>query len=100
MNIRVNDIGTLFKTTIKDGSSNIVDLSSMTNASFIFERPDNTQKIVTPYLYTNGTDGILAYSTQSGDINQIGLYSFQAIVNFSGQTFHTSIVDFRTYRNL
>lgn len=93
--IRVQDYGASLRVRLSDTSGSLIDLSSSAARQFYIKRPDGTILIVTATLYTNGTDGVLAYTTVSGDINQTGIYELEARVTFSGSEFRSSKIRFR-----
>lgn len=92
--IRKNDIGTLFKVTINDGSAT-KDISYATTKQFIFKKPDGTIKTVTAGFYTDGTDGLLSYTTVSGDLDSVGLWKLQARVASTNNDKRTDVASFR-----
>ena len=51
-------------------------------------------------FYTDGTDGILTYTTQSGDLNICGKWRIQWYVTFSVGSWKTDIKTFKVYDNL
>ena len=55
--IHKNDIGTVFKVTIKDGSS-AVDISTSTTKQLIFKKPSGQKLEANASYYTDGSDGI------------------------------------------
>ena len=80
--VHLNDIGTIFKLTLKDGVV-IVDLSSATTKEIIFKKPDNTFVTQTARFLDgtgDGTDGIIEYVSISGDLNVVGNWVLQAHV--------------------
>jgi len=98
--VRKDDIGTVFERQIKDGST-IVDISSGTALQIIFEKPDGTLVTQTAVLSGSGTDGKLRYVTLSGDLDEIGLWKWQARVTVdSGGPWKTNIRDFQVHENL
>jgi hypothetical protein len=97
--IHIGDIGTEFRITITEDSG-IVDLSSSTNITITFSRPDGTINSVSAGFYTDGTDGIISYQSIEGDLTVAGMYKIQAKVEFSSQMYYSSIQTFRVYPNL
>lgn len=97
--IHQNDIGTDFQAQILDQDSNIVALSGYTLA-MIFLKPNNTKLNVVPTLLTDGTDGKVHYISASGDIDQVGLWRFQARVSLGAQQWDSNILGFKVYPNL
>jgi hypothetical protein len=97
--IHQNDIGTTFRVTILDGTT-IVDLSTATSKQLIFQKPDNTNLIKTASLYTDGTDGIIQYTTVAGDLDIVGVWSIEAFIVFGTNQWHSDVSQFRVFRNL
>lgn len=98
--IRVEDVGTMFLITLKDGN-NVVDLSGATVKQIIFHKPDSSLLTKTATLYTDGTDGKIYYTTLDGDLDQEGLWKIQAYVQFTvAAKFHSDIGTFQVYSNL
>lgn len=97
--IHINDIGTELIVTIKDDGA-VVDISGASTMTIVIKKPDGESLTKTASLYTDGTDGKMEYITQSGDIDQAGLYKIQGIVVLDSGTFHTSISSFQVHCNL
>lgn len=97
--IHVGDIGTRFIVTVKDGDD-IIDISSATTKNLIFRKPDGTLLTKAASFYTDGTDGILTYSTVSGDLEDDGFWKLQGYLVITGGTWYTDIHDFNVHRNL
>ena len=97
--IHVDDIGTQFEITIKDGD-NLVNLSAATDMTIIFQKPDKItiEKIAT--LLTDGTDGRMKYSTIVGDLNIAGNWKIQAKVSLPAGVWKSDISEFKVYKNL
>ncbi len=89
-----NDIGTIFRFTIKDQDLNIVNIASATTLSVLFTKPDNTVVTKTGVLYTNGTDGIVQYITISGDLNLIGKWLAMVKVVIGTSTWSSDTIHF------
>lgn len=98
--IHKNDIGTLFKLTVKDEDSSVVNLSSASTKEILIEKPDTTVLTKTASFTTDGTDGLIEYNTISGDIDTIGKYKIQGKVILSGSTWYTDIKTFYVNDNL
>ena len=97
--IHAGDIGTIFRITIKDGDS-IVDVSSVDSKVIYLQKPDNSTLTKAASYYTDGTDGIIQYVTESGDLDQIGTWQIQARIDFGTDVFSTNIDKFKVLRNL
>jgi hypothetical protein len=98
--IRKNDIGTIFYGTILDQDSSAADLSSATTKQIKLLRPDGTSVEKDASFQTDGTDGILEYTTVSGDLSVCGVWKIQWYVVLSGGTWRTDVKTFKVYDNL
>lgn len=98
--IHVNDIGTIFRLTITDENGTAVDISGATTKTIYFRAPDNTLLTKAGSFYTDGTDGILQYTTVSGDIDQVGEWNWQAYVKLAAWEGYSEVLDFRVYENV
>ena len=98
--IRVGDIGTQFKVTIKDGTS-VVDISSATSTKqIILKKPDGTKLTNAATFSSDGTDGIMYYKTVDGDLDVPGVWILQGKVVITAGTFSTDVYSFKVHRNL
>ena len=97
--IHLNDIGTVFRLTIYDGSS-ILDVSSASVKEIIFQKPDGTSVTKTAAFYTDGTDGIIQYTTITNDLDATGTWKIQAKVTLPGGTWSSCTQKFKVYANL
>jgi len=98
--IHVNDTGTLIVITVQD-ENGIVSLASATSMAIMWKRPDGVVVSNPATLVTDGTDGQMGYTSQSGDFNLPGMYTLQGVVSLppSG-TFSTDTEMFKVYSNL
>jgi hypothetical protein len=98
--IHKSDIGTVFKVTIKD-SADVVNVSTATTKQIILKNPSGTKLTKDASFFTDGSDGIITYTTISGDLSEEGMWKLQGyIVLTGGNTFYTDISTFKVYRNL
>jgi len=97
--IHLNDIGTQFVLTVKDGSS-AVDISGATTKQIIIKKPSGTKITVSTTFSTDGTDGKMYYTTVVDDLDETGSYKLQGKVIISDGTFYTDITTFKVHRNL
>jgi len=96
--IHLNDIGTVFTITLKDGSS-VVDISSATTKIIIFGKPDGTSVSQTGTFTSDGTDGKMYYTSVDGDLDQPGWWKIQAYIIDSG-TWKSDIGNFEVHANI
>jgi hypothetical protein len=97
--IHVGDIGTVFKITFKDGTS-IIDISGATTKNIIFCKPDGTKATKAGTFTTDGTDGILQYTTVTGDLNIQGVWKIQGFITTTSGSWYSSIGYFEVYKNV
>lgn len=99
--IHLNDIGTMFKITILDQDETAKDISSYTTKQFIFRKPSGTLLTKTASFFTNGSDGILYYTSVSGDLDEIGVWKLQVSINDGVSNYRkTNVGNFRVFENL
>ena len=97
--IHKDDIGTVFTITfVENGTA--VDISGATTKTFDFEDPDATVVTQAGTFGSDGTNGILKYTTVSGDINKSGRWRIQGKIIMPSGTFKSSIEDFIVVSNL
>lgn len=97
--IHLNDIGTKFQVTVKDGDS-VVNISSASTKSLIFKKPSGTKMTKTAAFTSDGSDGKIDYTVIADDLDEVGTYQLQGNVVISDGTFYTDIQTFKVHRNL
>lgn len=99
--IHEGDIGTIFRLTIVDCDSVAIDISTATVKDIVFKKPDGTSVTKAGVFYTNGTDGIIDYTTIADDLNMIGEnWKIQAVVTLSTGRWSSDVGTFTVYGNL
>ena len=66
-----------------------INLSGGTSYKIKLEYPDGSTQDFTASLYTDGSDGIISYTTGPDDLNQVGYYFIQGQATIVGETFAT-----------
>lgn len=94
------DVGTIFRLTIVDTDGDAIDVSSATVKYLYFEKPDYTRLKKTAAFYTDGSDGIIQYTTIDGDIDTIGKWKVQGYVETTDGDFFTEKYQFEVLSNL
>lgn len=97
--IRVGDIGVTFKVTISDCGT-AVDISSASTKQILLYKPDGSLLTKSASFFTDGTDGILTYSTISGDVDVAGFWRIEAHVIIGSSEYYSEIERFRVYNHL
>ena len=91
--------GVSLRVTIKENDLP-VDISAATSIVYLIRKPDSSLLTVTASFYTNGTDGVLTYTTVNGDTNIAGVYKYQARMTLGGGLFYTSWDTFKVHCNV
>ncbi len=97
--IHVNDIGTVFRVEIKNASGAVVNISGATSKNIYFQKPDGTVVTETGSFTTDGTDGLIQYTTLVTDLDQGGLWSYQAKVELASGTWSSDVIYFDVFAN-
>lgn len=97
--IHVNDIGTVFRGTVQDGTS-VVDISGATTIQILFKPSGAATRTKTAVLTGDGTDGQMQYTTVDGDLNVDGVWEWQGQVVLPAGTWRTDVKTFVVHRNL
>ena len=102
--IQVGDIGTVFEFPITDSGATL-DLSSATVKQIKFRKPKTSTLaaetvIKTATFATDGSDGVLTYTTAANDIDRKGTWSVQAYVEIPDWKGHSDIKIFIVGDNL
>lgn len=89
--LQVNDIGVALTVKIvqNDGQTPI-NLSSFTSPTIYVTRSDGTLITGVATFTTDGSDGLIQYVTQVGDLSIPGIYKIQASYLVSGSLKHAS----------
>lgn len=98
--VRVGDIGTLFRATILDGST-AVDVSSASAQAFTFKPPRSVSFSSTTTFTSGGVDGIVEYTTTGADVlDEPGSWKLQWVATLTAGTFQSDIFEFTVHKNL
>lgn len=97
--IHVGDIGTLLRGTVKENGV-AVDISSATVTNFKLKPPDGGTKTRPASFETDGTDGVLIYYTDTGDLDVSGNWKIQGYVEIGVWKGHTDIIEKYIHDNL
>ena len=94
------DIGTIFRLTITDTSGTAIDVSTASTKYIYFQKPDLTKIKRTAEFYTDGTNGIIQYTSIALDIDQAGTWSVQGYVETVSGKFFTQKTSFSALSNI
>lgn len=78
--IRVGDVGTVFRLTIVDEIEDPINISSATAMTVRFGKPDG-ESIDRPGAFVSGgSDGVIQYTAVAGDLDVSGKWRIQAYI--------------------
>ena len=98
--IHVNDAGWVGKLRLVQNAA-AVNLASYTTRHFVFRSPSGQTKTRLAAFESNGTDGVLSYMVQPGDIDEAGVWSVQArIAKAGGVELSSNEMRFKVERRL
>ena len=78
-----------------------IDISGATLKRIDFTKPSGAVISKVASFVTDGTDGQIHYATESGDLDESGIWKIQAVIELgSGSSYSSLIKTFRVYCNL
>lgn len=98
--IQKNDEGTEFRIEVLDHNGNVLDISNQSSLSVTFKKPSGTTVEKTASLVNDGTDGLIQYTTEEDDLDEVGTWKIQAKVGSVNGSWHTTLKSFKVHRNL
>lgn len=99
-NIHVSDVGSSIVLTFYDQDDTVIDISTASTKQIWISDPDGNKTEKSGTFYTDGTDGKLMYTLQSGDIDETGLWKVQGYVVIGTGYYHSSVEPFTVEANL
>lgn len=78
--IHVGTVGLILRATIKDQDGSAVSVADATTKQIRLEKPDGTDSAKPAAFHTDGTDGVIQYTTVAGDLDVAGAWKAQAYV--------------------
>ena len=97
--IFVGDAGTVIDITVKENGV-AKDISNATTKEFRLRRPDGSVLKKTVAFKTDGTNGILTYTSIATDFNERAGYTWQVFYITPSGSWHTTRVKFNVEWNL
>lgn len=99
--IHVGDVGTIFRLTIveRDGVTPI-DVSAAIVKNILFQKGNGTRVKQNAVNFTDGTDGVIQYASQSGDIDSAGNWQIQGYVELPDGKYYSEVLRFRVLDNI
>lgn len=101
ISIQQGSVGTVIEVKIVDSDLNIVSLVGASSKLVKFKKPDRTIVSKDVNFLTDGSDGIVSYSTESGLLDQSGMWSMQVVISLiSGSYYPSDIISFKVLANI
>lgn len=98
---RVGDEGVPFGVIfIDENDDTISNISSATTKSIIFKKPSGSKVTVSGIFESDGSDGKIYYTWQTGDLSESGIWQAQGYIEIYPKKLKSSIITFRVYDNL
>lgn len=102
--IHLNDIGTVFRATVKDkacdGTSSVLDVGAATTLNMIFKSPSGVVSTKNAVFTTDGSDGQIQYITVDGDLNEVGQWKLQVYIVLPSGSWRSDVGTFYVHENL
>lgn len=99
--VHVNDYGWTIYITVMGKDNNPLDLTLSNSVEISFSKPNSQISFLkTASFVTDGSDGQVYYTIQSGDIDEIGTWQIQVITTSSNSTLRSNIEKLKVLRNI
>jgi hypothetical protein len=97
--VYTGDVGVDIILTVTSPSGEVMDLSSATEKTLHLNRPGANGHFDKPLSFiTDGTDGKVKYTTETGVLDTAGMWHVQGYFEFPGdKKWHTGIAQFHVY---
>lgn len=86
--------------TMRDQDGGILDVSTAIAPTLVVKRVGAAAVDKILSLVTDGTDGLVKYTTLSTDLDVPGIWRLQGKVTLSGEVFHSDVLSFEVTPNL
>jgi hypothetical protein len=99
-NIRVGDVGTNMEIEVLRNCAEILPLQTASVKQIKVQRPDETFFVKDAVFLTDGSEGVIYFTTAAGDITVEGTYYIQAYLELPTWQGHSDIGEFEVDDNL
>ena len=97
--IHEGDVGTSLELEVVEQGL-VLDISAATNLKMRFQKPSGATVDQAASFVTDGSDGLIRYVTQAGDLDESGWWYRQALFTLGGWAGSSSRVRFRVWPNI
>lgn len=98
--IHVGAVGLSIRPHIIDENEDDIDVSGATTKQVLITDPDGNTSAESADFVTDGTDGLIEYVTQAGDLDEPGWWQAQGYIVTGTKSFKTKILRFQVKENL
>lgn len=92
------DIGTVIRFTVTDEAGEALDISGVSTKQIKIKQLDGETKTRAASFETDGTDGVLTYTTAAGDLadatGKAGWYAQAYLAGLDGWSGHSAVAEF------
>lgn len=98
--LHIGAVGVILRATIKDQAGTAINVATATLKQIKLEKPDGTRAAKTAAFYTDGSDGVIQYTTVAGDLDMANDWKAEAYVETPTRIIPTSIHTFTVHGNI
>lgn len=91
---RKNDVGVVFRVTFVKDDDEPWDISTATVKQIIFRKPSAAVVTKAADFTEDGSDGQAEYTSEAGDLDEVGNWKIEGYAEVGGQELHTEIGSF------
>ena len=88
-----NDVGSVISVTVKENGV-VFNASAATVKTLRLKKPNETVITKTAVFETDGSNGVLIYTTVAGDLNENGMWTGQLYLEFPTGKWSTDVFTF------
>lgn len=97
--VHLGDVGTLLRVTITENGT-AVDISAATTKQIKFQKKNRETFVRDASFYTDGSDGMITYTFQAGELDVKGVWTIQAYVELPNGKWHSTKEEFTVDPNI
>ena len=94
------DTGTVVEVAVKDENGAALDVSTATTKDIILKKPDGTMLTKAASFTTDGSDGMIEFTSLATDFDKPGDYRLQAYIEMPSGSWHSTRNSFIVEFNL
>lgn len=91
----VGDTGTSLRILFEDENNEVLDISAASIRGMLLKKPDGTLVTLAANFVTDGTDGLIEFTTLAGTFNIPGRWTIQGHIVSGGSDWHSTTDNFK-----